>query len=98
MKLQDKRVTATTEALNNIKMLKLYSWTEQFEEAIDEKREEELKVYWKRLLVSMCTVTSFYFFPQILSTVVFSTYIGTGHSLDLATAYTVMTIFNNLKV
>jgi hypothetical protein len=79
-------------------MLKLYSWTEQFEDAIDEKREEELKIYWKRLLVSMCSITSLYFFPQILSTVVFSTYIGTGHTLDLATAYTVMTIFNNLKV
>jgi hypothetical protein len=30
--------------------------------------------------------------------VVFSVYIGSGHLLDLSTAYTVMAIFNNLRV
>ncbi len=63
MKKQDDRVTATTEALNNIKMLKLYSWIDEFEHSIDEKREVELAIYWKRLLVSMTSITSLYFFP-----------------------------------
>ena len=98
MKKQDSRVSATTEALNNIKMLKLYSWTYEFENTINQKREAELGIYWKRLNVAMVSVTSLYFFPQILSAVVFSVYIGSGNKLDLATAYTVMTIFNNLKV
>lgn len=97
MKRQDARVSATTESLNNIKMLKLYSWTAQFLARINEKREAELGIYWRRLNVAMVSVTSLYFFPQIISSVVFSVYIGTGHTLDLATAYTVMTIFNNLK-
>ena len=98
MKKQDSRVSATTEALNNIKMLKLYSWTYEFEKTINQKREAELGIYWKRLNVAMVSVTSLYFFPQILSAVVFSVYIGSGNKLDLPTAYTVMTIFNNLKV
>jgi ABC-type transport system involved in cytochrome bd biosynthesis fused ATPase/permease subunit len=98
MKKQDARVSATTEALNNIKMLKLYSWTERFESSINQKREMELGVLWRRLNIAMISVTSLYFFPQVISAVVFSVYISSGHTLDLATAYTVMTIFNNLKV
>lgn len=44
MAKQDARLNITTESLNNIKMLKLYSWTSQFEEAIDSKRDAELAV------------------------------------------------------
>lgn len=98
MQKVDARVSATTESLNNIKMLKLYSWTERFEQTINEKREVELGIQWRRLNVAMVSVTSLYFFPQIISAVVFSVYIGSGNVLDLSTAYTVMTIFNNLKV
>ena len=56
-------MSATTESLNNIKMLKLYSWTKQFERNINDKREEELGVYWRRLNIAMVSVTSLYFFP-----------------------------------
>ena len=91
-------MSATTESLNNIKMLKLYSWIEQFEKSITEKRNIELGTLWKRFNTSMVSITSLYFFPQIISAVVFSVYIGTGHILDLSVAYAVMIIFNNLKV
>jgi ABC-type bacteriocin/lantibiotic exporter with double-glycine peptidase domain len=97
MKKTDARVSATTESFNNIKMLKLYSWTEPFEKTINDKREEELALQWRRLIISCISITSMYFFPQVLSAVVFSVYIGSGHVLDLSIAYTVMTIFNNLK-
>lgn len=98
MKKTDARVSSTTEAFNNIKMLKLYSWTEPFEKTINEKRDVELGVLWQRLLISTTMISLMYFFPQILSSVVFSVYIGTGHTLDLSIAYTVMIIFNNIKV
>ncbi len=98
MKKTDARVSATTESFNNIKMLKLYSWIEPFEKTINEKRDDELNLLWKRLLNSCISITLLYFFPQIISAVVFSVYIGTGHTLDLSIAYTVMTIFNNLRV
>jgi hypothetical protein len=38
MKEFDKRVSATTECLNNIKMIKLYSWVDIFLNSINEKR------------------------------------------------------------
>ncbi len=94
----DARVSATTESLNNIKMLKLYSWTEAFEKNINEKRDIELGIMYRRFIIANFSVALMYFFPQILSAVVFSVFIGSGHVLDLSIAYTVMTIFNNLKV
>lgn len=48
MKHSDARVKATSESLNNIRMLKLYSWSEIFNRSILSKREEELKWLWKR--------------------------------------------------
>ena len=42
-------------------------------------------------------VVSLYFFPQILSAVVFGFYIGTGHTLRLDIAFTVITILNMIK-
>lgn len=35
MERKDDRMTETNEALNNIKMLKLYSWQELFEQRIN---------------------------------------------------------------
>jgi hypothetical protein len=63
MEKVDARVSAATESLNNIKMLKLYSWTERFEQTINEKREVEQGIYWRRINVAMVSVTSLYFFP-----------------------------------
>jgi ABC-type multidrug transport system fused ATPase/permease subunit len=56
-----------------------------------------MKIFWGRLNVGMLNVSSMYFFPQVLSAVVFSVYIGSGHPLALGMAYTVMTCFNLLK-
>ena len=88
----------TTECLNNMKMLKLYSWQDAFEKAIQEKRDSELEILYRRFKIDMMNVTSLYFFPQIMSAVVFSVFIGTGNNLSLSVAYTVNTIFNLIKV
>lgn len=57
-----------------------------------------MSVFWSRLNVGMISVSSLYFFPQVLSAVVFSVYIASGHHLELGVAYTVMTSLNLLKV
>jgi hypothetical protein len=98
MECQDERLNITTESLNNIKMLKLNAWTDTFENAIEQKRNVEMKVFWKRLNVGMISVTNLYFFPQVLSAVVFSVYIAMGNKLDLGIAYTAVTCLNMLKV
>ena len=97
MSCKDARVKAITESLNNIKMLKLYSWKEIFYQMIVEKREQELEVLRKRFRFANVMVTSLYFFPSLLSAVLFSVYIALGNTLDLDIAFTVMTILNLIK-
>lgn len=97
MKESDSRVKTTNESLNNIKMLKLYSWTNIFAETIKEKRAKELAVLWKRFENGRLIVTSLYFFPAMLTVVVFAAYIGSGHWLQLDTAFTVITLLNMIK-
>jgi hypothetical protein len=45
MKCTDERMNLTTEALSNIKMLKLYSWVDHFKGLIQEKRLKEIKAF-----------------------------------------------------
>lgn len=97
MKYSDNRVKTTNESLNNIKMLKLYSWTSIFTETIRQKRSDELQWLWKRFRNGQKTVSSLYFFPAILSAVVFACYIGTGNYLSLDVAFTVITLLNMIK-
>ena len=42
-------------------------------------------------------ISTLYFFPSILSAVIFSFYIGLGNTLCLDVAFTVMTILNLIK-
>ena len=88
---------ALTESLNNIKMLKLYSWKDVFTRLISEKRALQLGVLKKRFYYSNVMITSLYFFPSMLSAVLFSVYIGIGNTLDLDIAFTVMVVLNILK-
>ena len=97
MTFSDARVKITNESLNNIKMLKLYSWTNIFAITIGKKRTTELAELWKRFRNGQLIVVSLYFFPQILSAVVFGFYIGFGNNLSLDVAFTVITILNMIK-
>lgn len=97
MKKKDDRMNLTTEVINNIKMIKLYSWQETFLKRINEKRTIELKQLKRNFIVSMFSITSFYFFPLILSAVVFTTFIGSGNHLDLGTAFSVMIFFSLIE-
>ena len=42
MKIKDKRMKVTTETFNNIKILKLYSWEDEFLKRINKERDNEL--------------------------------------------------------
>jgi len=51
----------------------------------------------RRMVVLSITMASLTFWPMILQATTFSVYIGTGHKIDLSTAYTVMTVFNLMQ-
>jgi ATP-binding cassette subfamily C (CFTR/MRP) protein 10 len=46
----------------------------------------------KRILAFL--ISAIFFFPNLLSTVVFSVFIVTGHKIDLATAFSVIVFFD----
>lgn len=97
MKCQDKRVSLTTEALNNIKMIKLYSWIDTIEEQIKQRRIDELTWWKKRLYMGMLIVSSLYFFPSSLQAVCYSFFIGFGGKLTLQSGYVVLNVFNMIR-
>ncbi|KAM4123241.1 hypothetical protein ACB094_01G145000 [Castanea mollissima] len=83
MVAQDKRLKAITEALANMKVLKLYAWEKHFKNVIEVLREEESKwilpvlsqkghyvsLFWSsQILVSTATFWSCYFLGIPLST------------------------------
>jgi len=66
-------------------------------EKIKDRRAEEVAILRGAGCAIATIVTSLYFFPQILSGVVFTTYIGTGHTLSLSDAITVLVIFDLIR-
>ena len=94
MKCADARIKAINESIGSIKMLKLYSWTDIFAKSIYQKRSAELELLVKRFGVGILIVSSLYFFTNILSVAVFTTYIGMGSTLSLDIAFTVISVLN----
>jgi ABC-type bacteriocin/lantibiotic exporter with double-glycine peptidase domain len=97
MRRKDKRMNYTEEALSNIKTLKLYSWVDIFKEELQERRIYEFKAYFWIAVWLAFLFTSLEFFPNILSSVVLSTFIGTGHSIDLPTTFSVLIFFGMIQ-
>ena len=56
MKAMDARMNLTTEAVTNIKALKLYSWSDKFEDEIMKKREEQISQIKMRSLWTIAMV------------------------------------------
>ena len=84
MKCKDRRMNVTTQAISNVKQLKFYSWTQKFLDDIREKRKAEVYQFKKSAILITFVIVSLYFFPAVPSSVVFSTFIGTGHYINLA--------------
>lgn len=97
MDTKDKRMTETSEALNNVKMLKLYSWQNKFYERIAKRRANEVVAIRKMGVAIAILIAGIYLFPSLLPAVVFSTYIGTGHYIDLGTGVMCLLLFNSMR-
>lgn len=63
MKAQDARMSLTTECLNNIKIIKIYGWTDVFLSMISDKRRVELAIMIKKNKLGVANVSALYLFP-----------------------------------
>ncbi|KAB2632863.1 ABC transporter C family member 10-like [Pyrus ussuriensis x Pyrus communis] len=82
MMVQNRRLKAITEALSNMKILKLYSWETNFKNVIEGLRMEELKLIYKVLWQKGYHIALFWASPLLVAAVTFWTcyYLGL-HSL-----------------
>ena len=94
MKRQDARISLTTECLTNIKMVKLYAWNKSFLNEIEEKRAQELAIWFKSMNFAALNIAGFSFFPLIMQTVGIAAYIGFIGEMTLGKAFVVMALFN----
>ncbi|XP_058779036.1 ABC transporter C family member 10-like [Vicia villosa] len=67
MAAQDERLKASSEALVNMKVLKLYAWENHFKNAIEKLRNVELKFLFAVLLRKTCVVFLFWISPMLVS-------------------------------
>jgi ABC-type multidrug transport system fused ATPase/permease subunit len=97
MKLKDKRMKITAETLNNIKILKLYSWENGFKNKINKAREEELinreKNYGIENLNSMIQWSG----PIFTSLISIGLYQYFNEKFKIEDIFTILNLFNKIQ-
>ena len=97
MALKDKRMKKITETFNNIKILKLYAWEDEFKNKIDLAREDELQNLEERFNVQNLNQTIQWFAPVATSVVSIGAYQYFHSLLKIEDIMTSLRIFNSLQ-
>ncbi|CAH1183157.1 unnamed protein product [Phaedon cochleariae] len=96
-KQTDERLQLTTETLNAIKIIKMYSWETFFETKINAVRKQELKhlapVYYMKCIVMIIGTLAL----NISFFLLLVTYVWTGHYATAETVYFIQSCFFSLK-
>ncbi|OAY84416.1 ABC transporter C family member 8 [Ananas comosus] len=88
---QDERQRATSEVLNNMKIIKLQSWEEKFRMAIEALRDVEIKWLKETQIKKAYGSALFWMAPTIVSAVIFAgTAAMRSASLDASTIFTIL--------
>ena len=97
MKAKDGRMKVTTESISNIKMIKLYSWQENFLERIYRRRERDVSALRKGGFLVGNLIFFVYLFPSLLPVATFATYIGLGNDLKYQVAVGAQVLFQLMR-
>ncbi|KAI5069363.1 hypothetical protein GOP47_0015664 [Adiantum capillus-veneris] len=97
MKGQDERLRATTEVLNNMKVLKLQAWEDRFREQVEHLREEEYKWLSKAQSRRSYGTILYWLSPIVVASVVFVSCIWFDQSLDASVVFTVLATFKIIQ-
>ncbi|WWC92927.1 uncharacterized protein L201_007890 [Kwoniella dendrophila CBS 6074] len=93
----DERVRLLSEALGNIKAIKLYAYEAYFSDKISDMRKEELKKFKSSNLTKSVLSAMMGFLPTLAAISTFITYASLGHKLDAAVIFSSLQYFNNIK-
>jgi hypothetical protein len=107
MKVKDKRINTTSEALEGMKLIKLQAWEKSFLQRISGIRTDEVAVLRKYMLLakfkyryvwmqafSQCMWNAT---PYLVSTLSFLTFVLLGNELTTSIAYTSITLLYNVN-
>ncbi|XP_076953256.1 ABC transporter C family member 10-like [Bidens hawaiensis] len=88
MAAQDRRLKAITEAVSNMKVLKLYAWEKHFQKAAEKLRNEEMRWLSAVIMQRGLYLILFWSSPAIVATVTFYTCYLIGIPLDASNVFT----------
>ncbi|KAH8823225.1 multidrug resistance-associated ABC transporter [Flagelloscypha sp. PMI_526] len=94
----DKRVAATAEIFQGIRLIKFFSWGSFFEAKIASLRRGELKTVRNFALIIAALMSIFNFLPIGATILAFITYALSGHNLDIPIIFTAMQYFTVLQL
>ena len=97
MRIADQRMRILQEIFNGIRVLKLYAYEPFFQGKVQDLRELEMVKQRKVAVVRSLMTSSMSFLPVLAAVLSFVTYAGSGHSLDTATIFASLQLFNVLK-
>ena len=97
LKAKDNRMKTTTETFENLKIIKLYNWENQFKKKILDKRENEIKIGIKGIKVVITNITLFWFTPIIVSIVTIGFYMYSHETFSISTMLVGLAIFNLIQ-
>lgn len=98
MRLKDRRMKIVTETFNNLKVLKLYSWEDEFLNRINAARENEISNLEKRFGVSNISQTIGWFAPVATSVASIGAYQYFNDTLKIEDIFTSLGIFASIQM
>ncbi|KAJ3061801.1 Multidrug resistance-associated protein 1 [Podochytrium sp. JEL0797] len=95
--ITDQRIKKTTEILNGIRVIKLFSWESSFFSVVESIRNEELVQVLTRSIYQAIVMTQGMTIPALCTCASFIAY-GLMHPLDAAKVFSSMSWFNQLRM
>ncbi|XP_036439968.1 multidrug resistance-associated protein 9 [Colossoma macropomum] len=94
----DKRVRTMNEVLTCIKLIKMYAWEESFEKKITDIRKKERSLLEKAGYVQSVNSSLTTIVPTLATIFTFIVHTAIGLPLDPSAAYTIIAVFNSMRL
>ena len=99
MAATDKRIHATNEVLQNIRIIKYFAWEQRFANNVNEKREAELAALWKKYVLWSLAATVWSGVPVLITLVSFLIFTTVeGRPLVPSVAFPALSMFSLLRI
>ncbi|RMZ90758.1 hypothetical protein DV736_g2006, partial [Chaetothyriales sp. CBS 134916] len=99
MAATDKRIHATNEVLENIRIIKYFAWEQRFAEKVNEKRKTELSALWKKYVLWSLAATVWSAVPILITFVSFFIFtVVEKKPLVPSVAFPALSMFSLLRI